>query len=168
MLEITKALLETKEAPAVITLLMQSGLSSLEATRLVCEALATPSKVKMQKIVILWSEGLAEENLEFTSWQEVNDLLLKIAQEHDRDGYSGSYAKTKFQLTWDDGETYEGRLDVNTKEDTNIGQHILDIIKFYGGLWKPDHLTQEEYQVIIKDENPQEYADYLAKYDIEI
>lgn len=168
MLELTKTLLESKSAPEVMAILINSGLSSLEAAQMVCKALETPNKIKMQKIVILWSEGLVDEDVEFTSWKEFNTLLREIAQEHDKDGYTGAYAKTKFHLTWTDGEVYEGRLDVNTKEDTNVGQHILDHLRFYAGQWKPAHLTEKAYQACIKDENQQDFIDYMNKYDIEV
>lgn len=167
MLQIAKALLETKQAPEVMTLLMSSGMSSLDAAALICEALKPAGRIQMQKVVILWSEGLAEEDIEFTSWQAVNDTLWQIALDNDKDGYTGCYAKTKFRLTWADGETYEGRLDVNTKEDYDLGQHILDHLNFYGGLHCPAHWNEEEYQRFIhNDNNPQEYIDYLNKYEI--
>lgn len=168
MLEITKALLETKSAPQVMSMLMSNGLSALEAAQMICQALETPNKIKMEKIVILWSEGLYEENVTFTSWKAFNAQLHEIAQQHDKDGYTGAYAKTKFALTWADGEVYEGRLDVNTRSDTNVGQHMLDHLRFYTGQYCPSHMEQEQYQAIIQDTNRQDYIDYLNKYEIEL
>lgn len=175
MLEITRELLKTKEAPEVMQMLMNTGLSSLEAATLVVKALgpvAEPvknGKVQMEKVVILWSEGLADEDVTFTSWEEVNQTLRQIAQEHDKNGYTGAYAKTKFQVYWADGETYEGRLDVNTKYDYDLGQHILDHCRSHGGIQKPEQWTEAEYQRYINEVgNPQDYLDYMEKYDIQV
>ncbi len=173
MLEITQTLLETKEPVETMRLLMSSGMDSFDAANLVRQALATPiGKIKMQKLIIVWSEGLADENIEYDSWYNFNVELQKIANEHDADGYTGAYAKTKFQIVWNDGEVYEGRLDVNTKDDTNVGQHVLDFLKFHTGEFQPAHMSDEDYQSYLSmsggNEAQQEARDYIAKYEIVI
>lgn len=169
MIEITRALLETRPADEVVKMLMNSGIESLQATQLVCEALKTTSKIMMQKLIIVWSERLVEENVEFTSWDTFNAKLEEITQEHDKDGYTGAYAKTKFQIIWQDGEVYEGRLDINTQDDTNVGQHTLDFLNFHSGKHCPAHMSEAEYQNYLSQfgiDDKQGVQDYIDRYKI--
>ena len=171
MLEITKQLLKTNDAPSVMQMLINSGKTSLEAAQLVCEALQPAKangKINMKKLVIVCSEGLIGENIEFNSWNDFNSQLIELALEHDKDGYTGSYYKTKFQIHWEDGEVYEGRLDVNTMEDTNVGLHVKQHLQFHTGECCPDHMTQEEYDGYLKfvECDVNEAKSYLEKYNI--
>ncbi len=171
MLELAKNLLANGyDAHRVMQILVNGGLPSLEAAQIMVEAL-TPTftdKVQMKEIKIIRHEGTGDfDGFTTDNWDHFNSILEKIAQQH---GDDCGYTKTKFNLTWADGETYEGRLDVNTKDDKKVGKHILDFLNFHTGEHCPDHLTQEEYTRFLDDcggeEGKQDAKDYLAKYEI--
>jgi hypothetical protein len=167
MLNFTKNLLKTRTSTEVYTILIGGGIASLEACELITKALA-PQKIQMKELVIVWSEGLIDEDIHFTSWQAFNNTLAEIAKENDKDGYTGCYAKTKFQLVWEDGTIYTGRLDVNTKEDNNVGQHMLEFLNFQSGKACPAHFTQNEYESLLTEQDKQDATEYLNTYNIVI
>jgi len=116
-------LLKVLDGAEVMNILIHSGLSNLEAAKLIVSALEDPGpgKIQMEKIKLLWNEGRDRGPQEFTTWEAFNNLLEAIGVENGDMGYS----KTKFELVWTDGEIYAGRLDVSEGDDTNLGQHIL-------------------------------------------
>lgn len=84
------------------------------------------------------------------------------------------YDKTDFTVTWEDGETYEGRLDLKPtscgerESDTDIAQHIRRHCIFYGGLaMTPEHrnawhwMTEDKYAAIVMSSKPEERQTYL-------
>ncbi len=55
-------------------------------------------------------------------------------------------------MTWSDGEVYEGRYDM-TYEDSwkaNLGDQIKRFVEFYAGLNRPPHMTDEQYEKVVK------------------
>jgi len=118
--------------------------------------------IKIKKITILWAEGDQSKYPEFpqsyTTWKAANDVI-KIVYDDFAELDAGGYSKVKFQLEWEDGEDYEGRLDVSEKEDNPykssnvIGQHVADFLTY-----------------LATDENSKydkvEVLDFLAKYDL--
>jgi len=56
------------------------------------------------------------------------------------------YNKHDFIVTFSDGETYEGRIDIKPRQFINIGKHMKDTVEFQAGLAKPIHLSDEQYQ----------------------
>lgn len=95
-------------------------------------------KIKLKDIEILWAEGRTSNYDEFPkkykSWKAANDAIKPIAKDN---GSSGGYNKTKFVVTFADGETYEGRLDVTMGAEDNpfntsnvVGQHIKDFLMY--------------------------------------
>ncbi len=185
MLELAKNLLSNEyDAHKVMEILINGGIGSLEAAQIVVEALqansadliaeieatkdALDGKIEMKSIQIIWHEGTGEfDGKIFADWNEFNDTLAKIAVQH---GGSLGYSKTKFLLTWNDGETYEGRLDVNAEDDLNVEQHILDHLTFYTGERCPDHMTEQEYKSyidsIVTVEEQKGSREYLNRYNI--
>ena len=89
----------------------------------------------------------------------------------------GTYDKHDFVITFDDGEKYEGRIDVyNPKHGKTEGlrEHVVDFCRCYGGLWKdsdlPKHLTPDRYRRFLAnytDEERAAIASFLEKYAIE-
>lgn len=166
MLQITIELLKTNNPQKVTQMLINSGMSSLEAAQLVIKAMEAPkAKVEMEKIIILWSEAFCEENLVFDSWQSTNKKLKEIS-----DMTSSSYTKTKFQVHWQDGNVYEGRLDIEANGfDTNIGQHMIDFLKFYSGQHCPKGMSSGQYKqhlAIFSKKDMDDNKSYLEKYNI--
>lgn len=172
MLELAKKMLETQDAHVVMMTLVGGGCSSLEAAQLLVEALKSklPQPIQMKQIKIVWHEGTGDfDGFTTNSWSEFNETLEQIAAQH---GSDYGYSKTKFELTWQDGEVYEGRLDVNTKSDKNVGQHILEHLNFYSGQCEdlPKHFTPETYQEYIEGcttaKERKSYIQYMERYDI--
>lgn len=84
---------------------------------------------------------------------------------------SGGYDKCDFEVEYEDGETYEGRYDL-VREDTGrfdkLGEHIRRFQKFCAGLYRPDHLSEDQYAAALKRQGgPSEAAKrFLVEYQI--
>ncbi len=79
------------------------------------------------------------------AWECANHVLVKWSGTAPKEG---GYDKCDFKVTWEDGETYEGRYDLKhyTIEYPNLAKHIYDFLMFHAGLKKPAHMSTEEYQ----------------------
>lgn len=96
----------------------------------------TTKIVQLDNIEIVWAEGdnanYDKFPKKYKSWKDAHNAVKPIFNDFAKDGIEGGYNKVKFKATWKDGETYEGRLDVSTKEDNptktpNVfGKHIFD------------------------------------------
>lgn len=86
---------------------------------------------------------------------------------------TGGYDKCDFEVEYEDGETYDGRYDL-VREDTTrfnkLGEHIRRFQEFCAGLYRPDHLSEEQYAAALRRQGgPSEAAKgFLAKYQIGI
>ncbi len=177
MLKLAKTLLTNGyDAHKVMQTLIGGGIESLEAAQIVTQALESQithfeieleklnEKVPMQEINLIWHEGTGEfDDTTYQTWDDFNIVLQIIANHH---GDDRGYSKTKFQILWADDTTYEGGLDVNTKDDKNIGKHILEHLQFHTGDYCPAHLTENDYQDYLSEEEKQEAQNYLDRYDI--
>ena len=105
-----------------------------------------PSKIKVKEIVFLWSESpVIKDNATVTTWAEANKIIKDIAFYIENDGYR----KTAFLVEWMDGQTYEGRIDVETKDfykEAPLSEHIENFALCMAGMKKPYHWTQEQYE----------------------
>jgi len=121
-------------------------------------------KVKVKDIEIVWSEGDQSKFDKFPkkykTWKDANDAIKPIAL--DNKGYQG-YNKVKFIVTFENGETYEGRLDVTYDRydspfntDNVVGQHIKEFLNY--------ELDGEHSQAT--DETKKEIEEWLDKYDL--
>ena len=86
-------------------------------------------RVPLKSIKVEWSESnLLENGHVYDSWAEAESDFRAAALAHK----GGGYDKTKFVITWADGEVYEGRIDLNSKDQSLIGHirnfqlHIMD------------------------------------------
>ena len=96
------------------------------------------------KITMLWSEGHEAEDLDFPTLADFQDFIdQKILPNHD---CPGCYLKTKFRLTFEDGDTYTGRLDVQPGE-SDLREHILETCIYCAkqALRKGDYQKAEEW-----------------------
>jgi hypothetical protein len=91
------------------------------------------SKASVTKVEILWSEFGPFEKFKpsFPSLLVADVALEQAARMHGPDG-DMTYAKTGFRVTWDDGETYEGRIDVN-RDSCSIAAQIRTYVGIYSG-----------------------------------
>ena len=127
--------------------------------------------VELEKIQVTQAEIDLDTSQEYNSWQSFNSLLKHVALSHD--GPAGTYTKVWYRLTWQDGCTYEGRLDVSPTGETNVGKSMFEYIAFNAGVLKPAHLSDQEYANCLAmnerdgiDKNL--YLDYLGRYNIVI
>lgn len=133
-------------------------------------------KVKALEILVARAEG--PHDMCFSaicySFKAANALLSYNAETASE---SGGYDKHDVTITFEDGETYEARIDVYhpTKEKfERIEDHVRDHCTFYGGLLTaseiPSHLTWDQYlrfQETISDEQRKDYKHFLDTYKLE-
>jgi hypothetical protein len=63
------------------------------------------------------------------------------------------YCKVNFTITWEDGETYGGRIDlypVGTTHTESLIEHIDNHLAFYTGVWCPAHTTPEKQAAYLR------------------
>jgi len=121
-------------------------------------------KVKLKEILIHWAEGDNSKYDEFPkkykTWESANKAIIPVYEDYAEEG-GGGYNKVKFTVTFEDGENYDGRLDVSTKEDNPtkthnvIGQHIKDYL---------DYQLSEKSRT--SETAKKEILEWLEKYDL--
>lgn len=83
---------------------------------------------------------------------------------------SGGYDKVDFIVTFDDGETYEGRFDMTRAdrfEEQLLQRHMWESLTFSAGVRKPSHLSKEDYKRYLANIGPdrmREAKEMLDKY----
>jgi hypothetical protein len=120
------------------------------------------AKIPVTKVELLWSENQTFQDrygdLEpktppsFPTLDAANCFLRELAQT--APGPHGGYDKTAFRVTWEDGETYEGRYDLHHAEchqenpngQIDLGDHMRAFLEFYAGVRKPAHMRHEDYE----------------------
>jgi hypothetical protein len=105
-------------------------------------------RIPVKRIVIEQLEGEVG-NLhigDVTTWTEAENIILRICAMAPKDG---SYWKTRFVVTWLDGEQYSGRADLthptSKAYEGGLAKHIRDYCTFLCGLRRPGHLSDAEY-----------------------
>jgi len=89
------------------------------------------------------------------------------------------YDKIDFKVTWEDGQTYEGRYDLTQEDSLHarsrlnlIGSHIQQQLLFYSGLSRPRHLSPEDYERYLSQlrrssgETPESYIQFLQTHEV--
>ena len=119
-------------------------------------------KIKLKEIKIHWAEGDNSKYDKFpkmySTWSKSNDAIIPILKDNKSDG---GYNKVKFTVFYEDGETYDGRLDVSETEDNPtkthnvIGQHIKDFLDY--------ELSEKSKS---SAESKKEVKEWLEKYDL--
>ncbi len=137
-------------------------------------------KKTVREIKIQWSESARlRDGQTFGSFAEAN-VALRFAAQDAPEG--GAYDKTGFLMTYEDGETYEGRIDLTRKMTTGdvLGDHVRGFQSTRSGRVCPPHLTParlEEmlsvYDASFAKDNPEETrtgrevaGDFLDGYQI--
>ena len=124
---------------------------------------APSGKIKMKDIEILWSEGDQSKFDKFPkkykTWKSANEALKPVAR--DNKGHGG-YNKTKFVVTFVDGETYQGLLYVTDQVEDNplitdnvVGKHIKDYLEY--------ELSDRSQST---EETKKEISAWLSAYDL--
>lgn len=129
----------------------------------------TTTKIRARKIMVNCAEGptfLLGPKTAY-SFDDADLLLWRIAQH----GPDLGYYKTDFAIEFEDGTVYEGRFDVARwdRAQPDLRKHVREFVQFYAGLRKPAHLTDRQYQTIIRragEDEPRKYAAFLENYEV--
>jgi N12 class adenine-specific DNA methylase/SAM-dependent methyltransferase len=90
---------------------------------------------------------------------------------------TGAYDKTWFRITFDDGETYQGRLDLRgpgaANRDTDLSDHVRGFADVTAGLFLPPHMTEDTWRALVSrdpetGESFRRFRDVYALADAEI
>lgn len=106
--------------------------------------------IKVVKVDLERVEGRIDERFaaSFSSVEAAERLLALWARTAPDDG---TYDRTDFLVTFEDGETYGGRIDLQRQheEGYSILGHIRDEVAFYAGVARPAHMTEKEYAAFL-------------------
>lgn len=114
-------------------------------------------RIKAKSIKITFSEsGNFTSPEEFRTFADANVFLRELAR--NAPGPGGGYYKTDFTITFEDGETYEGRIDLTNVESPDLVEHVRKFVEFYAGWIKaselPSHISEEQYRAILLRDIP--------------
>lgn len=110
-------------------------------------------KVRVKSISLNRAEGCtrALEAKTVTSFEAADAVLREWARTAPE---KAGCHKVDFKVTWQDGETYEGRYDL-VRADTSkasLATHMREFCSFHGGLWCPSHMPREQYEEFIEQQ----------------
>lgn len=134
-------------------------------------------KIPVKKITFIWKEGVQTEDFPVMIesgdiWRLAEYKLLAWSTTAPEKGRG--YDKVKFVVEFADGNTYEGRHDLQRTGLDDSGdtlrQHVVGELKFYSGQRRPGWMEPEKYAAVIqeseKDGTFQQCAEMLNRYDI--
>jgi hypothetical protein len=131
-----------------------------------------PEKIEVKSIRIYGSESNYAGDHTFDNWYHAGVHIRGIAMFAPR---GGAYDKTKFDVVFEDGSNYSGRLDIQhytmpyEGNDNDLAKHINEHCRFHSGQWCPPHMTREDYEGALRaygKDSQKEYQEFLTKYDI--
>jgi len=118
-------------------------------------------KIPIKKIELLWKEGTIDNYKYpriFRSMKEFNRELVRNSFNAPK---SGGYDKHGFKITWKDGNTYTGRIDVHhpeseyySRDDVDVKHHMTSWLKYK--IKNSDDLQEKK-----------ELAEFINKYSLE-
>ena len=135
------------------------------------------NKIGIKKVEVTRAEGpshLCGTKI-VSTLAEANEILVRNAETAPK---GGAYDKHDFLIEFEDGEVYQGRIDVHHpsyEKPEKIGEHVIHHLRFYGGLCTPEelpsHFTPEKYRNFITQQhggtiNSSEYVEFLNKYNL--
>lgn len=127
-------------------------------------------KIQVESITFEWSESnQVADNTTVKTFAEAEAIIFSIAAQKDTQGYD----KTGFKITWVDGETYSGRIDVLSSYTSGkeLMKHIENHCLYFAGERKGYHPNMEEYHNSLKaygvsEEDQKEYRLFLDTYNL--
>lgn len=134
------------------------------------------AKVPVKLIILNRAEGPTKDlgGRKATSFQAADEFLRQWARTAPKKG--GGYDKTDFKVEWKDGETYEGRYDLQNEDKLKVallGPHIMDWLTFHAGLRYPQHMSREEYDSYLNragfeegSQNREQALQFLKNYEL--
>lgn len=111
-------------------------------------------KIKVKEVWLRRAEGRVSECVAVTlpSLDEANKTLARWS--HTAPGAGGGYHKCDFMVTWENGETYEGRFDLQHMGEAgypSIERQMARYMRFIIGEWRPPHTTQDQYETYLSE-----------------
>jgi hypothetical protein len=141
-------------------------------------AINTTQKIGVRSVKVHRAEGPSHlcRTHTFKTLRDANLFLIQSASTVTvYPDCKGGYDKHDFWIEFEDGETYQGRIDLHHPSyapTERIGKHVRDFVRFYGGLLGPDelprHIKPREYMhfVAMSGADPVEYRAWLEKYEL--
>lgn len=130
-------------------------------------------KIQPKTIWLQRAEGYIEEierdgEHTVSTFAEAATVLKRWALTAPKDG---TYDKCDFKVTYADGDTYEGRFDLEYKhaqEADPLGAHMRDVVTFHAGVRCPAHMTSGKYAAFVgaRPDKQIEAAKFLTTYQI--
>jgi hypothetical protein len=128
------------------------------------------AKIPVTAVYVHRAEGRKNEIEERTvhSYEEADLVLRRWAKTAPQD----SVHKTDFQVRWADGQVYSGHYDLRRDDATKsnlIGSHLQHEMAFYAGIFCPQHLSREQYEMVLArlpKENQAEAMKFLHNYEM--
>lgn len=106
-------------------------------------------KIEVESISIIEHAGTNQyANTTVNTFGEAQKILMSIYSSNDYE-----YIKTKFLVTWKDGSTHTGTMDITRKvltENNSLNIHLSNYYKFVSGQGKPSTYSHEEYEGLLK------------------
>lgn len=127
---------------------------------------------KAVKIVVERWEGriteCGKEEVEGADvWSRANAILLRWSRTAPSEG--GGCHKCGFTVTYEDGETYEGRYEL-TRKWPSIQNHMREHVMFSAGLVTNPWMGEERYRAylneIVGEEKMADYKKFLSEYEM--
>jgi hypothetical protein len=118
------------------------------------------TKIPLRSITIEWSESpFVIDGKSFVSWAAANRELGCGAKP------DLGYYKTKFVITWADGEEYAGRYDIGA-EDGFLDDHVRRFCEVYSGRRRPGGWSDERWEAFCRHAVDPEIGKLLDRYQI--
>jgi hypothetical protein len=129
----------------------------------------TQEKIEVESITFNWSESYqVEEGQTVKTFSEAEQIIFNIASHKT----SGGYDKTNFTITWKDGHTYTGRIDVLSSYTSGqeLKKHVEAHCLYFAGMAKQSNMEQYKNNLRafgITEEDQKEYRLFLDTYLLE-
>jgi len=131
-------------------------------------------KIRVRNVWVRRAEGPTKDLGQHTvdSLEAADAHLKRWARTAPKDG---SIDKVDFRISWEDGQTYDGRYELrydDARKAGLIGPHVQDELIFHAGLRRPSHLSREDYEAYLVRSEMEggpaqaDYLDFLRKYEL--
>lgn len=126
--------------------------------------------IRVKEISLTRAEGYVRECVteKATSFRQANLILYRWGRTAPPRGHG--YHKCHFVVTYEDGNTYDGRFDLNSGFVPSLERHMRDHCEASSGRWTPPHRTAEQWASYLRDvlgaEKQEAYAKFLDAFQI--
>lgn len=127
------------------------------------------SMVRVHRVVIDNVEGEDGKQHVFVGEKALDDAdLYAIGADRPDLGYY----KTDAKVTWENGEEFGFRFDLESKERNSFSESLFRTITFYGGVNRPSHFAPDRYEHFLnetfehKPEARKAYQEFASKYQL--